>query len=67
LLPNHLRCPHRAEKGADALMRAVSFCAVEKGEPQRNANLLIDLFGWQLRCQDPAINNGHSIHAGSSI
>jgi catechol 2,3-dioxygenase-like lactoylglutathione lyase family enzyme len=34
-------------------------------DPQRTANLLGSLFGWHVRWQGPAINNGHSIHVGA--
>ncbi len=32
---------------------------------QKTAALLVDLFGWHIRWQGPAMLGGHSIHVGS--
>ena len=34
-------------------------------DPQKTAQMLIDIFGWHIRWQGEAIYEGHSIHVGS--
>ena len=34
-------------------------------DPERLAQLMIDLFGWHIRWQGPAMNGGSTIHVGS--
>ncbi|MEL6876320.1 MAG: VOC family protein [Pseudomonadota bacterium] len=34
-------------------------------DPQRSAELVCDLFGWQIRWQGPSQMGGHSIHVGN--
>lgn len=33
-------------------------------DPERSAKLMQDLFGWHIRWQGPALNNGRTIHVG---
>ncbi len=33
--------------------------------PQRSADLVCDLFGWEIRWQGPSQMGGHSIHVGN--
>lgn len=35
------------------------------GNPDQTAEMLIDLFGWQIRWRGPAALSGHTIHVGS--
>lgn len=34
-------------------------------DPERTADMLNKLFGWTIRWQGPAMNNGHTIHVGT--
>lgn len=34
-------------------------------DPQRSADLVCDLFGWEIRWQGPSQMGGHSIHVGN--
>ncbi len=34
-------------------------------DPRRMATLMEQLFGWQIRWEGPAINDGHTTHVGS--
>ena len=34
-------------------------------DPQRSADLLRDLFGWNIRWEGPSMLGGHTIHVGS--
>jgi catechol 2,3-dioxygenase-like lactoylglutathione lyase family enzyme len=36
------------------------------GNPERTADMLASLFGWEVRWQGPAINDGHTIHIGTA-
>ncbi|WP_129793133.1 VOC family protein [Sphingosinicella sp. CPCC 101087] len=38
---------------------------VTVSDPERTANLLKQLFGWKIRWQGPARDNGRSIHVGT--
>jgi catechol 2,3-dioxygenase-like lactoylglutathione lyase family enzyme len=35
------------------------------GSPERTANMLEQLFGWQIRWQGAAADGGHTIHVGT--
>ena len=35
-------------------------------DPERSAQLMHDLFGWNIRWQGPAISGGRSIHVGDA-
>ncbi len=34
-------------------------------DPQRSADLMRDLFGWQIRWEGPSMQGGHTIHVGN--
>ena len=34
-------------------------------DPKRSAELFHELFGWHIRWEGPAMNNGYTIHVGS--
>jgi len=33
-------------------------------DPARTAQLLVDLFGWHIRWEGPALGGGHTVHVG---
>ncbi len=38
---------------------------ISVSDPARTAEMLVNLFGWHIRWEGPAIAGGHSIHVGS--